>query len=61
MEAVRAGLPLVNNRWLAEPSRTPHHPEPVKPLQTLETSLARGDYSSLTKKEQKGLSTRSSA
>ena len=53
MEATRAGLPFVNNRWLGGTLTNFRTIQSrIKHLQTLETSLARGDYSRLTKKEQ---------
>ena len=52
-EATRAGMPYVNNRWLGGTLTNFRTIQSrIKHLQTLETSLARGDYSRLTKKEQ---------
>ncbi len=57
MEAQRAGLPYVNNRWLGGTLTNFRTIQSrIKHLQTLETSMARGDYSRLTKKEQLDIS-----
>jgi small subunit ribosomal protein S2 len=57
MEAQRAGLPYVNNRWLGGTLTSFRTIQSrIKHLQTLETSMARGDYSRLTKKEQLDIS-----
>lgn len=57
MEAVRAGLPFVNNRWLGGTLTNFRTIQSrIKHLQTLESSMARGDYSRLTKKEQLDIS-----
>jgi small subunit ribosomal protein S2 len=57
MEAVRAGLPFVNNRWLGGTLTNFRTIQSrVRHLQNLETSMARGDYSRLTKKEQLDIS-----
>ena len=57
MEATRAGLPYVNNRWLGGTLTNFRTIQSrIKHLQTLETSMERGDYSRLTKKEQLDIS-----
>jgi small subunit ribosomal protein S2 len=57
MEAVRAGLPFVNNRWLGGTLTNFRTIQSrIRHLANLETSMARGDYSRLTKKEQLDLS-----
>ena len=57
MEAVRAGLPYVNNRWLGGTLTNFRTIQSrIKHLQTLESSMERGDYSRLTKKEQLDIS-----
>ncbi len=57
MEAQRANLPYVNNRWLGGTLTNFRTIQSrIKHLQTLETSMARGDYSRLTKKEQLDIS-----
>jgi small subunit ribosomal protein S2 len=57
MEAQRAGLPYVNNRWLGGTLTNFRTIQSrIKHLQTLESSMARGDYSRLTKKEQLDIS-----
>jgi small subunit ribosomal protein S2 len=56
-EAQRAGLPYVNNRWLGGTLTNFRTIQSrIKHLQTLESSMARGDYSRLTKKEQLDIS-----
>jgi len=57
MEAQRAGLPYVNNRWLGGTLTNFRTIQSrIKHLQTLESSMERGDYSRLTKKEQLDIS-----
>jgi small subunit ribosomal protein S2 len=57
MEAARAGLPFVNNRWLGGTLTNFRTIQSrVRHLQNLETSMARGDYARLTKKEQLDIS-----
>jgi small subunit ribosomal protein S2 len=57
MEAARAALPFVNNRWLGGTLTNFRTIQSrIKHLATLETSMARGDYSRLTKKEQLDIS-----
>ncbi len=57
MEAQRANLPYVNNRWLGGTLTNFRTIQSrIKHLQTLETSMERGDYSRLTKKEQLDIS-----
>jgi len=57
MEAVRANLPYVNNRWLGGTLTNFRTIQSrIKHLTTLETSMARGDYTRLTKKEQLDIS-----
>lgn len=57
MEATRAGMPYVNNRWLGGTLTNFRTIQSrIKHLQTLESSMARGDYSRLTKKEQLDIS-----
>jgi len=52
-EATRAGLPYVNNRWLGGTLTNFRTIQSrIKHLQNLEASMARGDFSRLTKKEQ---------
>jgi small subunit ribosomal protein S2 len=56
-EAGRSGLPYVNNRWLGGTLTNFRTIQSrIKHLQTLESSMARGDYSRLTKKEQLDIS-----
>jgi small subunit ribosomal protein S2 len=56
-EAARANLPFVNNRWLGGTLTNFRTIQSrIKHLQTLETSMARGDYARLTKKEQLDIS-----
>lgn len=57
LEAQRSNLPYVNNRWLGGTLTNFRTIQSrIKHLQTLETSMARGDYSRLTKKEQLDIS-----
>jgi len=57
LEATRAGLPFVNNRWLGGTLTNFRTIQSrIKHLQTLESSMERGDYSRLTKKEQLDIS-----
>ncbi len=57
MEASRAGMPYVNNRWLGGTLTNFRTIQSrIRHLTTLETSMARGDYSRLTKKEQLDIS-----
>jgi len=57
MEAVRSGLPYVNNRWLGGTLTNFRTIQArIKHLHNLETSVARGDFSRLTKKEQLDIS-----
>jgi small subunit ribosomal protein S2 len=57
MEATRAELPYVNNRWLGGTLTNFRTIQSrVRHLATLETSMERGDYSRLTKKEQLDIS-----
>jgi len=57
IEASRAGLPYVNNRWLGGTLTNFRTIQSrVRHLHTLETATARGDYSRLTKKEQLDIS-----
>ncbi|MBK6319712.1 MAG: 30S ribosomal protein S2 [Dehalococcoidia bacterium] len=57
LEAGRANLPFVNNRWLGGTLTNFRTIQSrIKHLQTLETSMERGDYSRLTKKEQLDIS-----
>ena len=57
MEATRAGLPYVNNRWLGGTLTNFRTIQSrVKHLINLETSMERGDYARLTKKEQLDIS-----
>jgi len=57
LEAQRSSLPYVNNRWLGGTLTNFRTIQSrIKHLQTLETSMARGDYSRLTKKEQLDIS-----
>jgi len=57
LEAGRAGMPYVNNRWLGGTLTNFRTIQSrIKHLQTLESSMARGDYSRLTKKEQLDIS-----
>ena len=57
LEAQRANLPYVNNRWLGGTLTNFRTIQSrIKHLQTLETSMERGDYSRLTKKEQLDIS-----
>jgi small subunit ribosomal protein S2 len=53
MEAARAGLPFVNNRWLGGTLTNFRTIQSrIRHLHNLESSVARGDFSRLTKKEQ---------
>jgi small subunit ribosomal protein S2 len=53
MEAIRAALPFVNNRWLGGTLTNFRTIQSrVRHLQNLEVSMERGDYARLTKKEQ---------
>jgi small subunit ribosomal protein S2 len=53
MEAARANLPYVNNRWLGGTLTNFRTIQSrIKHLHDLETSVARGEFSRLTKKEQ---------
>ncbi len=57
MEAVRAGLPFVNNRWLGGTLTNFRTIQSrIRHLHNLESSVARGDFSRLTKKEQLDIS-----
>ncbi|HEY5475931.1 MAG TPA: 30S ribosomal protein S2 [Tepidiformaceae bacterium] len=57
MEAVKAGLPFVNNRWLGGTLTNFRTIQSrIKHLASLETSMARGDFSRMTKKEQLDIS-----
>jgi small subunit ribosomal protein S2 len=57
MEAVRAGLPFVNNRWLGGTLTNFRTIQSrVRHLTNLEVSMERGDYARLTKKEQLDIS-----
>ena len=57
MEAARAVLPFVNNRWLGGTLTNFRTIQSrVRHLANLEASMARGDYSRLTKKEQLDIS-----
>ncbi|MCZ2111887.1 MAG: 30S ribosomal protein S2 [Dehalococcoidia bacterium] len=57
IEASRAALPYVNNRWLGGTLTNFRTIQSrVRHLHTLETATARGDYSRLTKKEQLDIS-----
>ncbi len=57
MEAAKADLPYVNNRWLGGTLTNFRTIQSrIKHLANLETSMARGDYSRLTKKEQLDIS-----
>jgi small subunit ribosomal protein S2 len=57
MEAARADLPFVNNRWLGGTLTNFRTIQSrVRHLATLETSQERGDYSRMTKKEQLDIS-----
>jgi len=57
IEAGRAVLPFVNNRWLGGTLTNFRTIQSrIKHLQQLETALARGDYARLTKKEQLDIS-----
>ncbi|MCL4240024.1 MAG: 30S ribosomal protein S2 [Dehalococcoidia bacterium] len=57
MEATRASLPYVNNRWLGGTLTNFRTIQSrIKHLHNLETSMERGDFSRLTKKEQLDIS-----
>jgi len=57
MEAVRAGIPFVNNRWLGGTLTNFRTIQSrIKHLASLETSVARGDFLRMTKKEQLDIS-----
>jgi small subunit ribosomal protein S2 len=57
LEATRAALPYVNNRWLGGTLTNFRTIQSrVRHLQNLETSMARGDFSRMTKKEQLDIS-----
>ncbi len=57
LEAGRAGLPFVNNRWLGGTLTNFRTIQSrIRHLTTLETSVARGEFSRLTKKEQLDIS-----
>jgi len=57
IEASRAGLPYVNNRWLGGTLTNFRTIQGrIRHLQNLEASVARGDFARLTKKEQLDIS-----
>ncbi|MBA4181606.1 MAG: 30S ribosomal protein S2 [Anaerolinea sp.] len=57
MEAIRAAMPFVNNRWLGGTLTNFRTIQSrVRHLTNLETSMERGDFSRLTKKEQLDIS-----